>query len=465
MNLPSDTPKLPKWIFVLGDLALLGTAFFIAEQSAHPTEGAALIAIVSCVALAALVGCIPFVADYARKQDEALDNRQRAIEALSVTVAAASEQVAIAATGLQGISEAAQGNFSKSERLSREIVEKITGFDKALGEAKKEELSALKRLESLAAAVGSAAEQVATGAAGMKGVTEAAQDALGKAEKLSREIQDRIAALDRRLEEAGREGAESAAKLEAAARKFSKAAAEAAAGAARAAESAPAQAPERAQEPPASSAPVVDVPAPEPAAHAEVAPEPTAPAAVVDAPAPEPAAAPVEPAAEAPAPAAEPAPPPPAPRKRSPRKTPAQVPPPAEAAPAAEPPLAAAVEPAAEAPAPEPAGVASSGAPSPPASPQENPEPAVSADGATRLIVTAYIGIGNRLFIRGDGPGLAWDRGVPLTFISIGKWRWETSDATATVRFKLYKNDQVECSALGARSVEPGAQQELNAAF
>jgi len=90
---------------------------------------------------------------------------------------------------------------------------------------------------------------------------------------------------------------------------------------------------------------------------------------------------------------------------------------------------------------------------------------AVSADGATRLIVTAYIGIGNRLFIRGDGPGLSWEKGVPLTFVSIGKWRWETNDATGTVRFKIFKNDETECTALGERTVEPGAQLELSASF
>jgi hypothetical protein len=54
---------------------------------------------------------------------------------------------------------------------------------------------------------------------------------------------------------------------------------------------------------------------------------------------------------------------------------------------------------------------------------------------------------------------------VPLSFVSIGKWRWETNDATAPVRFKLYKNDEVECTALGERSVEPGAQQDLSASF
>ena len=87
------------------------------------------------------------------------------------------------------------------------------------------------------------------------------------------------------------------------------------------------------------------------------------------------------------------------------------------------------------------------------------------SDGATRLVVTAYIGIGNRLFIRGSGPGLSWDKGLPLTFVSIGKWRWETGDATATVKFKLYKNDEIECTALGERTIQPGAQEMLTAAF
>jgi hypothetical protein len=89
----------------------------------------------------------------------------------------------------------------------------------------------------------------------------------------------------------------------------------------------------------------------------------------------------------------------------------------------------------------------------------------LTSDGATRLLVTAYIGIGNRLFIRGDGPGLSWEKGVPLQFVSIGKWRWETNDAVGPVKFKLFKNDEIECSALGAQNLDPGHQQEVTAAF
>jgi hypothetical protein len=91
-------------------------------------------------------------------------------------------------------------------------------------------------------------------------------------------------------------------------------------------------------------------------------------------------------------------------------------------------------------------------------------ESAASSDGATRLLVTAYIGIGNKLFIRGDGPGLSWDKGVPMQFVSIGKWGWASHDATAPIKCKLYKND--ESAALsGEVAVEPGRHVEVTALF
>ena len=92
-------------------------------------------------------------------------------------------------------------------------------------------------------------------------------------------------------------------------------------------------------------------------------------------------------------------------------------------------------------------------------------EKVLSSDGATRLIATAYIGIGNRLFIRGDAAGLSWEKGIPLQFVSIGKWRWETAEANAPIHFKLYKNDEVECPGLGTLLLEPGHQQEVIAKF
>ncbi len=377
MNLPSDTPRLPKWVFILGWAVLLTTAWLIWDNAAHPTAGLALISIVSCVALAAVIIAIPFAADYAHRQDEALDNRQRSLQALSVTVAAAAEQVSIAATGLQGIAEAAQDNYSKSERLAKQIQEKMAELDARLASAKKDDGEVVARYEA-------AAKKITKAAGEFESAVARAADAARFVPELPRHIPEVPPVLASRIVEI----------KPAVLGSF----------------------------PP--FAPLAPVPVAEPA--------PAMAAEPIASPAAAPEAEP--PASEAAIPAI-----PPAPRKRGPRKTPA---------PAAELIL-------------EPLPGDDSASPAPP----EVSEPAVSSDGATRLVVTAYIGIGNRLFIRGDGPGLSWDNGVPLTFVSIGKWRWDTNDATDTVRFKLYKNDETECTGLGERSVEPGAQLELTASF
>jgi hypothetical protein len=94
----------------------------------------------------------------------------------------------------------------------------------------------------------------------------------------------------------------------------------------------------------------------------------------------------------------------------------------------------------------------------------ESVESAASSDGATRLLATAYIGIGNKLFIRGDGPGLSWDKGVPMQFVSIGKWGWATHDATGPVACKLYKNDETE-ALTGGVTLDPGKHVEITALF
>ena len=179
----------------------------------------------------------------------------------------------------------------------------------------------------------------------------------------------------------------------------------------------------------------------------------SAPRAAADEKKPEPAAEPSSPSVvesvsvveSAPAAAEEPKPKKPrAPRKPRPEDT-----------------LAAMSEPAAdnghsgESTFPDTPGEAASAAPA---------EASVSSDGATRLLATAYIGIGNKLFIRGDGPGLSWDKGVPMQFVSIGKWGWATDDATAPIACKLYKNDETAALS-GEIFLEPGKHIEITAIF
>jgi hypothetical protein len=387
MSLPPSPPPLPKWPFLLGDAAFLGAAWLVADRAAQPLGAPALLALVALVAGAGLLGAVPFLLDYARKQDEALDDRQRSLEALAATAAAAAEQISIAAAGYQELAEIAQKNLKHAEALPHKLQEKIAEFNASVANAAEEdreeleqELAALRASES--ERLESTADKVVRAAAEWGKAEAAAQKHLSAAKGVLAEFDRRLAALQAAVPAPANPGPVS---------------------------------------PPAAAPPPSEPPPPTPA-------EPTASAPVAAA---EAVAAPAE-AAEKPAP-----------RKRAPKKVVKEE----EAALPLD---------GLDAPAPE----FSPGAPE-----ETAPVVALTADGATRLIVTAYIGIGNRLFIRGEGPGLSWDEGVPLQFVSIGKWRWETTEATAPVQFKLYKNDQIECAALASRTLEPGHQQELTAAF
>lgn len=121
INLPSDTQRLPKWPFLVGDAALLGVALTLALRNPAPLSPALIFAITGCVALAAILGAIPFLADYAAQQDEALDNRQRSLDALTRTVAGSAEQISAAAGGLHELSELARAQVEQAKALPEKL--------------------------------------------------------------------------------------------------------------------------------------------------------------------------------------------------------------------------------------------------------------------------------------------------------------------------------------------------------
>jgi hypothetical protein len=53
------------------------------------------------------------------------------------------------------------------------------------------------------------------------------------------------------------------------------------------------------------------------------------------------------------------------------------------------------------------------------------------------------VGLGNQIFIRGQGDGLSWFEGVPLNCVDATTWVWSTRQAREKVVFKLLLNDQV----------------------
>ena len=69
--------------------------------------------------------------------------------------------------------------------------------------------------------------------------------------------------------------------------------------------------------------------------------------------------------------------------------------------------------------------------------------PESAADGTgTALIVNLMIGIGNKPFVRGTGPGLSQDKGIPMSFLGIGRWQWISPDPEAPATVEVWKNDQ-----------------------
>ena len=96
--------------------------------------------------------------------------------------------------------------------------------------------------------------------------------------------------------------------------------------------------------------------------------------------------------------------------------------------------------------------------------PDESGDSLSHEDGATRLLVGAFIGISNKLYIRGEGPGLSWDKGVPMDLVDIGKWEWKTYEAESPVSCKVLLNDEQWTNGEDI-VLNPGSTVETNASF
>jgi hypothetical protein len=74
------------------------------------------------------------------------------------------------------------------------------------------------------------------------------------------------------------------------------------------------------------------------------------------------------------------------------------------------------------------------------------------------------IGFGNLLYVRGVGPGLSWDRGVPMDCVGTGLWTVSVKNATAPVVFKVLVND-LSWSAGEDYVVSPGQSVTITPSF
>ncbi len=427
MNL-DPAPRVSKTVFLLIDAGLLVTAFIIAYLVKDPFAPVPFVLTVLCVALAGIIGLIPFLLDYAADSAEYVQAERTKIADHVQRLNAASESLARAAAQIKAVEEAVHKTAHAAENLPYRMQEKLAEFNQQLAttedeekERLTEELATLRQGESERLATIADKIHKATGelsaleAATRKSLAAAQDSAAGKFES---RLTAALAALDAKL---------ATLTIPVAATPSS----------AKATEGKPAQ------------IPAAEATASPSEALAKEGLSVVESVSVTEAPAP--AVAVEEPKPRKPR----------APRKPKPEDT-----------------LAAMSEPM---PGDTPAAgnTDSSGEPAFADSPAESVpapsddsqtetaatvEPSVSADGATRLLVTAYIGIGNKLYIRGDGPGLSWDKGVPMKFVSIGKWGWATDEATGPVACKLYKNDETVALS-GEVFLEPGQHVEVTALF
>jgi hypothetical protein len=73
------------------------------------------------------------------------------------------------------------------------------------------------------------------------------------------------------------------------------------------------------------------------------------------------------------------------------------------------------------------------------------------------------VGLGNAIFLRGQGSGLTWDRGIPLVCVDGKTWRWSQA-VSDPITFKILLNDKV-WSAGNDLTIAPGQKLEVAPRF
>lgn len=501
MNL-EPAPRLPKLPFFVADAVLLVAAAALAKFSAQPLDTTIVVLIAVLVMVGAGLIVAPFLIAYIADHAEALQRERERVNDQVARLHAATESLARAAAQIKAVEEAVHKAARDAETLPYRMQEKLAEFNETLAAKEDSDREALEtELEELRAAntdqLKHTAEKISKAAADWAALETATRKQLTAAEAALAKLQDgstdAAAQFQAKISTAIQDLESKIVDLKHAAASVPTTVTVATAPAAIAAPAlatapiAPAAAvddrrhetdaaSDDGHKPPLQDEPIAAAPVEPSRAESSPAPE----SYVAPAPAatsPETAAPALETTAAAPEVAESPKPK----KPRAPRKPKAEetllamsVETPAASANGTEHAPATAAAPAAteRSPDPEPAPTpaahpirsVTSDEPAPESSSAAEVESSTSSDGATRLLATAYIGIGNKLFIRGDGPGLSWDRGVPMQFVSIGKWGWSTHDATGPVRCKLYKNDDL-ASLAGEIVLEAGRHTEVTALF
>jgi hypothetical protein len=91
-------------------------------------------------------------------------------------------------------------------------------------------------------------------------------------------------------------------------------------------------------------------------------------------------------------------------------------------------------------------------------------KPVAAKKVATTITAQIDIGFGNLLHIRGEGPGLSWDQGLPMACVADNQWQIVLAESARPVVFKFLVND-LSWSAGEDYMAEPGSSVTLVPTF
>ena len=82
----------------------------------------------------------------------------------------------------------------------------------------------------------------------------------------------------------------------------------------------------------------------------------------------------------------------------------------------------------------------------------------------TTIVAKIDVGFGNALYLRGEGLGLSWEKGLAMDCVADDQWIVAISDVFAPIVFKLLLNDITWCAGTNY-SVEPGGSITIEPTF
>ena len=88
---------------------------------------------------------------------------------------------------------------------------------------------------------------------------------------------------------------------------------------------------------------------------------------------------------------------------------------------------------------------------------------------APKVVVTTIsalidVGFGNTLYLRGEGPGLSWEKGVVMDCIADDHWSITLPESSRPIVYKFLLNDETWCAG-DDLTVAPGGNASLTPEF